>query len=261
MKYSEIKNGDKRSKYVDQNDYSSAQIFAAMKENASEAIAAFSTGHAIFKGLFSNKNTLSDIMLSDPKLIERKSQNTSNHYTVLLDNLPSWRNFPKRSRSLICATKKYIASGFGDVFLVLPFDGAKIAVCPTTDIWAIKFEKLGTSLEIFNNIMSKYHISDYDYESVITTILMNRKDILSSTSAEDTLEPTFLAGLAACKNRNDLISLLNDALNPIPNDFELTDIFNTPVDENKEVWTDSKSYLVDIDSSFYQLILEHCMLI
>lgn len=60
----------------------------------------------------------------------------SRHHTLLMDNLPSWSKFPKRSQSVIglTSTDQRIIFGFHR-YLIIPFDGAKFGVAPSTDLW------------------------------------------------------------------------------------------------------------------------------
>lgn len=66
----------------------------------------------------------------------RKSANTSNEFTFLVDNfLPSWRDYPARSESFICSTSPNTAAAYGDIYYVLPFGNPYIGVCSENDIW------------------------------------------------------------------------------------------------------------------------------
>ncbi len=75
--------------------------------------------------------------LYEPKKFKRVSANTANHYTVLIDEiLPNWKSYPKRSESLVCSTSESYTKAYGNyMYEVIPFDSAKIAVCPYRDIW------------------------------------------------------------------------------------------------------------------------------
>ena len=42
--------------------------------------------------------------ISDP--IKRRSRDNGNHYTLLMDNSPYWKGYPKRSESFICTMGK-----------------------------------------------------------------------------------------------------------------------------------------------------------
>jgi hypothetical protein len=67
---------------------------------------------------------------------ERESQNTTNHYTVLMDNSPYFAKFPKRSKSLVGTTALSRARNYsGTTYALFPFNGTKIAQCPKDDIW------------------------------------------------------------------------------------------------------------------------------
>lgn len=65
----------------------------------------------------------------------RQSANTANYYTMWIDNSPLWKEFPKRSQSFIGSSSEFVAEGYGDVALMIPFDNAKIGVCPRNDFW------------------------------------------------------------------------------------------------------------------------------
>lgn len=67
----------------------------------------------------------------------RKSANTSNHYTLIIDEILSteYRHAPLRSKSIICSTSKRYASNYGLAHAVFPFDDVEIGKCEYDDIW------------------------------------------------------------------------------------------------------------------------------
>lgn len=65
----------------------------------------------------------------------RRSLNTTNEYTLIIDNSPLWKDYPKRSRSLVCSTNYKQAEMFGDVGIVIPKNGTNIGECPDGDFW------------------------------------------------------------------------------------------------------------------------------
>lgn len=81
----------------------------------------------------------------------RKSANTTNHYTAILNHTLGKKGYPLRSKSIICGNmeNKEYARGFGDnLFAIIPFDGVKIGVCPTFDLWEVTLAKgLNTGVE------------------------------------------------------------------------------------------------------------------
>lgn len=95
----------------------------------------------------------------DTSATERKSQNTTNYYTVILDNNPACKDFPKRSRSFIATTNRSMADNFaaqadyGRTYIMIPYDDTKIGVCPHDDIWYTSMKLFGVSqtMNNFNN--------------------------------------------------------------------------------------------------------------
>lgn len=94
---------------------------------------------------------------------ERKSQNTSNFYTVILDNHPDRQQFPKRSRSFICTTIRSSATGYahGSPNIIIPFDGVPIGAVNQRDMWSTYLEMFGRSLSIedFNDYYKSFRIA------------------------------------------------------------------------------------------------------
>lgn len=89
----------------------------------------------------SMKNHNESIVYIDTTNSMRKSQNTSNHYTLLMDNSPYYKGWPKRSNSLIASTSKGYATAFyGTLYALFPFNGTNIAVCPNRDIWETRVD-------------------------------------------------------------------------------------------------------------------------
>lgn len=79
---------------------------------------------------------------------KRVSQNTSNWYTEIFDNHPEMRDFPKRSESLICSTAVGTAYQFGDAFVAIPIDDAKIGITNERDLWAKEVSLFGEQFGI-----------------------------------------------------------------------------------------------------------------
>lgn len=77
----------------------------------------------------------------NPSVTTRKSENTSNFYTEIFDNHPEYKDFPKRSRSYICAAGpngKNNAWSYGSVSIIIPFDDVKIGCVNRHDMWNTK---------------------------------------------------------------------------------------------------------------------------
>lgn len=100
----------------------------------------------LFRGNVSLDSTFAYV---EPSKFNRKSANTTNHYTLILDNMKKWKKFPDRSKSIVCSNHWHGSYG-GNKYLVLPFDGSRIGKASTPDLWG-SFEKtLKMDLDTFN---------------------------------------------------------------------------------------------------------------
>ena len=130
----------KRSKYIPPS-----KVESWLSKNHMVAMKQLIKGNSIYRGL---RQTNSKFIYVRPSQTERTSKNTKNIYTALMDILPSWQGWPRRSRSVICSDSTEYAGGYagpseqyssdtklGALYAVLPKDGAKIAVCSQQDIW------------------------------------------------------------------------------------------------------------------------------
>jgi len=98
-----------------------------VNKNCSDIISFYNKqSKRIFRGLMFNGK----YVYVNPIQHTRKSANTSNYYTVLFDEiLPSWKNYPKRSKSIICTTNTSKAMGYGTLFKIYPYNGSHIGEC------------------------------------------------------------------------------------------------------------------------------------
>ncbi len=222
----------------------------------------------------------SGVGVVDPKASKRTSIGDSgNHYTLLLDNLKSWSGFPKRSRSLICAMAKEIASGFGTPYVIIPFDGADFAAAPRHDIWysfqrglskVFDLDKPYANLPDMNKALDiLYHfsenksgstknisgISDKDWSSfsrslkrIDNNIEPIRRGVDKVDESESRVEHHIAKKIAekVKESSASLIELLSEALNPGLNGFvkkEYGKGFKTRK-KDMELWTESKCLMV-----------------
>lgn len=94
-----------------------------------------------------------EFYLADPKKISkpRKSRNTFDYYTLIMDNDSVWSKFPKRSLSFICRMKYSI---YQKSYILIPKDGTTIADIGDQDIWAVLYDKGGTDLDMHNDAIN-----------------------------------------------------------------------------------------------------------
>jgi len=174
---------------------------------------------------------------------ERKSAHTDNYYTLLFDNLPSWKKYPKRSRGLVCSTDMQYASNYGSVFYVIPFDDAKIAVAPSHDIW-LSFKVFCSKYDLYsfddvnmelNRWFKRFNIKKPNTYNELKKSLINLNGMIKAGKEITDLDDTFIF------DTPDVMKLLDKELSPDKNYFKLG-INN--LQSEREVWIQGKSILL-----------------
>lgn len=186
-----------------------------------------------------------------------------NYYNMLLSNLPSWKDYPPRDKSLICTTSYDNAEHRqnGDFPLrVLPVDGSKIGVCNECDIWEGFKITVRSSMQGFNRAM--YEL--FDRNGVKT----RNTDMIYSTFVKacneiDKVRDTGEHDLDIGNNwhnkewiidykdaESKLIDFLDFLLSPGENYFRLVTTGAT-IPNDREVWTDGESILIRTSSALY----------
>jgi len=209
-----------------------------------------------------------------PGSAERKSRNTSNFYTGLIDNLPSWKNYPKRSRSIICSTGRGGAASFGNVLDVFPKNGAKIGICSAEDFW-LSFPATHTRLDLQDmSYFNAYFISifyqashklshlaseltDKTYPAFIKLAneLINKEKYIETINIQRSVDrlPYGVSSDMLVKDvrfnfNNDWEKYFDELLNPEINGFVITTIedYQIPTDSASdiEIWTDAPSLMI-----------------
>lgn len=125
--------------------------------------------HPIMRGMSGNSRSMFGIIEGEKG--GRKSQNTSNQYTVILDNLIASENskYPLRSKSIICSTIKTYASRYGDLYYIIPYDDTIIGVVDDKDIWYIE---LGDdySVKDMNDLFKRANIGDSSFSQIVSDL-------------------------------------------------------------------------------------------
>lgn len=207
-----------------------------------------------------------------PSQYVRQSRNTENYYTLMIDNFPSWKKYPKRSRSLICSSDVYYASGFGNLYQVFPEKNGLIGVCSEMDIWS-SFPMLGDhDLDAFNTFLKEMFQEAMIISKGLEAKLVGRlsglmeikvptyNDLLRYFKVCDSVDrkvlkrslpdstELFWSKKIDYLDKHDvpLLKVLEDALDPDRNDFELIRYGQKPIPKkDREVWTDSNCLLID----------------
>lgn len=87
--------------------------------------------------IYRGQRNLGDYVYIDPRGTHRNSIEDTNLHIELMSNLPSWKEYPKYSESIIGITSNSIyARGYGEfIYEVIPFDNTLIGICPKQTIW------------------------------------------------------------------------------------------------------------------------------
>jgi len=197
-------------------------------------------GTPIYRG---RNISLTFYAIIDPKKYVRTSANTLNYYTLLIDYiLPQWKNYPKRSQSIICSTSPERAKVYGTLYRVYPFDGSKIGVCPESDIWASFLKSLGGWLETLNiELKELAEANDIDLSETDPKLL--KKQIKSLKRNVAYYEPNMKIFKKWTENKKlDLLKLIEEALDPNKNGFKLVKA-GDKIPYDREVWIDGKCIL------------------
>jgi hypothetical protein len=116
----------------------------------------------------------------------RKSYDTGNYYTLLIDHFTKPGN-PLRSKSIVCINnpgktyaKRYADMHMGNCYAVFPYDNAKIGFVGAQDMWDVNANigKLTYSLNKLNKIYKACNLNDDSYGEFvkgIKTILQKDK--------------------------------------------------------------------------------------
>lgn len=151
---------------------------AFIAQHCSMSIPMFRKRVAVWRGDRSLADSLkqSESAVVNTLSSKRKSENTSNWYTTILDGHPEYSHFPKRSQSVICSTSFHTASGYGGLsgtLAVIPFNDAKIGNVNRNDIWMTKLKMPDGSMDaikamndFFEDLSSaKLGLDENDFDS------------------------------------------------------------------------------------------------
>jgi hypothetical protein len=182
----------------------------------------------------------------DTSKSERRSENTSNYYTAILDNNPKMAKYPKRSRSLICSMDRHDANAFASgnlgAFAIIPFDDAKIGAVNEADMWNVQVSIFGLteSISNINEVFDGWGIED-DIRSL--------EEFGENLRAGD-VKPSLKYGTATLKITYDVkenfMDELYDAYSPHKLGFSLHTTSNLQGIEG-EVWVGGRVMMIHPD--------------
>jgi len=227
-----------------------ATAISAIKKQCSSALSAMRKGKEVYRGVGDASVGKSDFIFIKPTGSDRVSANTHNLYTLVIDGSSKWAKYPKRSKSIICTTDYNNANNYGRTFIVLPKNGYTLGICPTEDMWASFYSSLDGRLDNFNEEVAEL-IDEMGMEYSIYKQLKTPSDLKSLMKEMDKAfdesgvsEERFdwLRGY-----NGSFLKLFEMLLDPEQNGFKTSKDINSLPDGEREVWTDSDSYLVSYE--------------
>jgi len=243
--------------------FDESKLQTIIRKNCKKSWNAYRSGNAvIYRGISGMQDQF--FIVTPTKGTERRSRYADgNYYTLLIDNLPSWSNYPKRSRSVVCSTNIDNAEGRSDgsgAYIVLPFDGSKIAVCSEEDIW-ISFPNLDMNswhkgdINQLNTFFHESGISENGFPDSLKKITNKDffRDFNDSYQDSQVIRKLFYK-FADLPNTVTLYDFLNKEMNPAVNDFSIVTA-GSKIKKDVEVWTEGRCLLIknDIDLKLEKL--------
>lgn len=217
-----------------------------------------SSNTQIFRG---NKNFDRPYGIVHPSEFERKSENTDNYYTLLMDNMEEWKKYPKRSESIVCTSHYLHAKEYGIPYLVLPLGNIKFGIAPEEDIWGSFDIKLNLLNSYLNKLSERVYgfgedeIPDNNISEFREAVLeIDRRLKSGDTRHGYDYEDVMDAGSHGLweflyeylnSNYDNLYEYIKSLLDPEKNGFEIKKYgTNFKVPDRREVWTDGPCLLV-----------------
>jgi hypothetical protein len=217
-------------------------------------------------------NTPYEYAVLDPKKFKRESINAEddNYHVEIMSNSEYWKDYPKYDESIIgVLANPNLAPGslFGEFeFVVVPFDNAKIAMCPKRYIpeCFIKGLDVSWSHNLFQRIRNYIAENGGMYNKI--GAIENSEEYKSITKS---MLQYFYVNLIAENNKlddffkaffktefNNLYDFIDYRMNPELNDFSLSDsknIYTLKKHKGDQVFTDSKCLLIKYGYRFPEL--------
>ena len=229
------------------------QFETLLEKNCNDILNKYKQGQdIILRGLKSNI----EYGYVDPTSSTRTSRYaTNNFYTILLDELLlSWKNYPLRSKSIICSNSDEKTYGYGKTYVVFPYNGSKIGVCPEDDIWYSFTDFFSDSLNILNRFFEyvaqskniKYGNDKNGLLKILSLLDEMKKNDESSSSI--TFAAYFYGPFLKSKHKS-FLSFLDEQMNPSKNGFKhyTTNNYKLKSDSN-EIWIEGECLLLKEDT-------------
>lgn len=218
-----------------------------------------------------------DFLLVNPKLSSQDRiapYASKNYHNLLISNLESWKDWPRRNKSLICASSyRALSHGGGFIkvpkanYVIIPFDDTVVATGDRGDFWNC-FPNLPKDEEFMEEDLDRPSIAYY----MISLVYELDRNVKPSLNTNWNELKSFLEGSEASEHiiskyfttdnevlwddSLNLLENLNILLDPKSNNFKLTDIvgvmnlysqLDTNESEALESWFEDESIMIRLD--------------
>jgi hypothetical protein len=218
-----------------------------------------------------------DFLLVNPKLSSQDRiapYASKNYHNLLISNLESWKDCPRRNKSLICASSyRALSHGGGFIkvpkanYVIIPFDDTVVATGDRGDFWNC-FPNLPKDEEFMEEDLDRPSIAYY----MISLVYELDRNVKPSLNTNWNELKSFLEGSEASEHiiskyfttdnevlwddSLNLLENLNILLDPKSNNFKLTDIvgvmnlysqLDTNESEALESWFEDESIMIRLD--------------
>ena len=229
--------------------YEDEQFDKIVQKKCSDIVNRYKKGQDII--LRGAKNNY-DFAYIDPTKSTRKSAYAMNNfYTLLMDELlPSWKNMPKRSKSVIATNNLNKAMGYGMMYIVYPYNGSKIGICNEEDIWD-SFGYLDLTpleeLNIFlNDVGYEFDLTHNDDKSSLIDILSALDDIKKNELDFNFYKRDYndFVNDFISSNHKTFLSYLDEQMHPGKNRFKTCSPSNYSLrNDDNEIWIEGECLL------------------
>lgn len=225
------------------------EVVDLLQNNCKQALTKWQKGFRIFRATYKRD----DFLLTKPTGDRRSANVESNYYTLILNNHPLWKNYPKRE--IICSGGSGLRAknhGLDGVFWVFPYDNAKIGICPVDDIWR-SFEELKDkgifNMKQFNELIefSGLNIPDDNWNNFVR--------MAKEVTVNDIVKDVYWSmggGLTSDDLEMHLYHFITKYMAPESNNFKVQTMnqYNINPNDDLEVWTDVPCVLINVSVDY-----------
>ena len=197
----------------------------------------------------------------------RKSANVPNWYTLIMDNVPEWSKFPKRSASVICTTDPIASRDYGVTFNVLPFGNPIIGICPNEDIWFSfprlktvgmqSLEELMEAMEMLANMYLDKRLSQDTWPDFTQGLQLLTQQILQEYQSSRWASVNKLQERVVIKQ--DMLAALREILDPQAAGFKTARLSEWQPERQKEIWFSAGAFFLQSTGAIQRLGLDATM--